>query len=72
MAQERELVFEVHEESEGGYSAAAVGESIFTQGDTWEELCEMVEDATRLHFEGEEAPTKVRLVLHREEILAVA
>jgi predicted RNase H-like HicB family nuclease len=68
----RELIFEVREEPEGGYSAEALGESIFTQGDTWEELRENVQDATRLHFQGEQAPLTVRLLLRREETLAVA
>lgn len=30
----RELVFNVEQEEDGGYSAAAEGELIFTQGDT--------------------------------------
>jgi predicted RNase H-like HicB family nuclease len=68
----REIIFEVREEPEGGYSAEAIGESIFTEGDTWEELRAHVQDATRLHFEGEEMPDSVRLVLRREETLAVA
>ena len=33
-----ELVFEVKEEPEGGYSAVCLTESIVTQGDTWEEF----------------------------------
>ena len=72
MEKGRELVFEVREEPEGGFSAEALGESIFTQGDTWEELRANVQDATRLHFEGEAPPATVRLLLRREEVLAVA
>ncbi len=72
MTQERELVFEVHEEPEGGYSAVAVGESIVTQGDTWEELREMVQDATRAYFFDSEPPATIRLHLVRDEVLAVA
>ncbi len=37
-----ELIFLVEENSEGGYSARALGESIFTVADTLEELNEMV------------------------------
>ena len=33
-----ELTFEVHDAIEGGYCAHAVGHSIFTEGETWEEL----------------------------------
>ena len=71
----RELVFEVNEEVEGGFSAEALGEAIFTQGDTWEELRANVQDATRAHFfdTPEDAkPTAVRLLLRRVEILAIA
>ncbi len=45
-----ELIFIVTPEPEGGYSAAAVGLGIFTQGDTWEELCDMVLDATKAYY----------------------
>jgi hypothetical protein len=34
----RELVFLVTQDADGGYVAEALGESIFTQGDTWNEL----------------------------------
>ena len=39
MVQEKEIIFEVHEdEADGGYVARALGHSIFTQGDDLEEL----------------------------------
>jgi hypothetical protein len=50
----RELVFNVTQEPDGGYVAVAVGESIATQGDTWDELCYMVLDATRGYFHDSE------------------
>jgi predicted RNase H-like HicB family nuclease len=40
-----ELVFEVSEEAEGGYSAECLTENIVTQGDTWEELRVNVREA---------------------------
>ncbi len=67
-----ELVFEVTQEEEGGYSAKAVGESIFTQGDTWEELREMARDAVKCHFSESTGPQSIRLHLIRDEVLAVA
>ena len=67
-----ELVFEVTLEEDGGYSAKAVGESIFTQGDTWEELREMAVDAVKCHFHDAEAPGSIRLHMLRDEVLAVA
>lgn len=67
-----ELVFNVTQESDGGYVAVAVGESIVTQGDTWDELCYMVLDATKAYFFDSEPPARIRLFLHVEQVLAVA
>ena len=66
-----ELVFNISQESDGGYVAIAVGESIVTQGDTWDELRHMVLEATRCHFHDRTPPTRVRLFLHLEQVLAV-
>ncbi len=46
-----ELIFLVEEDPEGGYLARAIGESIFTQADTLEELRQFVRDAVSCHFE---------------------
>jgi hypothetical protein len=67
-----ELLFNVTQEADGGYVAVAVGESIVTQGDTWEELCYMVLDAVKGYFHNSEPPTRIRLFLHVEQVLAVA
>jgi predicted RNase H-like HicB family nuclease len=67
-----ELVFEVTQEEDGGYSAKAVGQAIFTQGDTWEELRAMALDAVKCHFEDAVAPSSIRLHLLHDEVLAVA
>ena len=32
----KEIVFEVMQESDGGFCAEALGENIFTQADSWE------------------------------------
>ena len=45
-----EIVFEVAEAREGGYTARAVGHSIFTEADTFEELGAMAHDAVRTHL----------------------
>jgi predicted RNase H-like HicB family nuclease len=66
----KDLVFNVTQEEDGGYVAVAVGETIVTQGDTWEELCEMVLDATKGYFYNCEPPAQIRL--HLEQVLAVA
>lgn len=56
-----ELIFEVREAEEGGYFARALGHSIFTQGDTWEELRANVLEAANLHFE--DAAERPKLML---------
>ena len=66
----KEITFVVAESPEGGYEARALGYSIFTQGETWEELKVMVRDAVRCHFEEGEAPRTIHLHLVRDEVLA--
>jgi hypothetical protein len=67
-----ELLFIVTQEDDGGFCASAVGESICTQGDNWQELREMVLDATKGYFYDSKPPARVRLHLVREEIIRVA
>ncbi len=67
----KEIIFLVEEAPEGGYIARALGESIFTEADTLEDLHEHVRDAVRCHFEEGEAPRVVRLHFVREQVLAV-
>lgn len=45
-----EIIFLVEEDPEGGYIAQAIEESIFTLGETLDEICEMVRDAVQCHF----------------------
>jgi len=67
----KEVFFLVEEAPEGGFTAQALGHSIFTEADTWEELREAVEDAARCHFEEDQRPTLLRLHVVREEVLVV-
>lgn len=67
----KELIFLVEEAPEGGYVARALGYSIFTEADTWEELKEAVQDAVRCHFEEDKMPTLIRLHVVREEVLMI-
>ncbi len=66
-----ELIFVVEEAPEGGYTARALGESIFTEADTLPELQANVRDAVRCHFDEGAAPKVVRLHFVREQLLAV-
>ena len=67
-----ELVFEVVQESDGGYCAECLTESIFTEGDTWDELRKNVLEATSAFFLDQPRPERVRLHLVRDEVLQVA
>jgi predicted RNase H-like HicB family nuclease len=66
-----ELFFLVEEAPEGGYAAKALGESIFTEAETLEELHANVRDAVQCHFEEGKAPKMVRLHFSHEEVIAV-
>jgi hypothetical protein len=67
----RELIFEVHEADEGGYTARALGESIFVEAEDWDSLSAEVRDAVTCHFEEGDRPSIVRLHFVRDEVLAV-
>ena len=62
--QRSEIIFDVRQSPEGGYEARALGHSIFTEADDWEQLKKMVRDAVLCHFEDGEAPRMVRI--HQE------
>lgn len=66
-----EIFFIVDEELEGGFSARALGESIFTQAETIDELYEQVRDAVHCHFDPADQPKAIRLHFVREELIAV-
>ena len=68
-----ELIFEIRDAEEGGYFARALGQAIFTQEETWEELRTNVLDATSLHFEGSSvSPRLVQLHYVKDELIPVA
>ncbi len=67
-----EIVFLVEEDPDGGYTARAVGEAIFTEADDVESLRGEVRDAVRCHFSDEETrPRMIRLHFARDEIIAL-
>jgi hypothetical protein len=67
-----ELIFEVRDAEEGGYFARALGYSIFTEADTWEDLRTNVLEATSLHFEdGPVHPRLVQLHYVKDELIPV-
>jgi len=67
----KELIFVVEDAPEGGFTAQALGESIFTEAEDLKTLQEKVRDAVKCHFEAGQAPAVVRLHFVRDEIIAV-
>ena len=65
-----ELIFFVEEAPEGGFTARALGESIFTEADSMEALRNQIRDAVKCHFDEERSPKVLRLHFVREEVIA--
>ncbi len=67
-----EIIFVVSEAPEGGFTARALGEAIFTEADDLLSLRERVRDAVRCHYDEGKAPRVVRLHFVRDDIIAVS
>ena len=65
----KEVLFLVEDAAEGGYIARALGYSIFTEADTWEDLKSAIRDAVRCHFDEGDLPDLIRLHAVREQIV---
>jgi hypothetical protein len=65
-----EIIFQVEEAAEGGYTARALGHAIFTEADSLDELRDNVRDAVRCHFDEGTGPQLIRLHFVRDEVLA--
>ncbi len=66
-----EVFFLVEENPDGGYTAKALGVSIFTQGETLEEVRTNVKDAVACHYD-KGRPKIIRLHIVRDETIAYA
>lgn len=66
-----EIVFEITQDGDGCFSAECLTESIFTQGDTWNELRANVKEAVEAFYFDRPKPTSIRLHLIRDEMLAL-
>ena len=65
-----ELIFLVEEAPEGGFTARALGFSIFTDADTVEALHDEVRDAVRCHFDEGKTPKIIRLHFVHDEVIS--
>ena len=70
MSETTEIVFLVEEDPDGGYTARALGESIFTEADDLKSLRTIVRDAVHCHFENAERPKVIRLHIVKDEVFA--
>jgi len=67
----KEIIFIVEESPDGGYTARALDESIFTEGDTIEDIKEAIKDAVKCHFEEEDLPKIIRIHFVKDEVLTI-
>lgn len=65
-----EIIFLVEDALEGGFTAKALGFSIYTDADTITELHANVRDAVACHFEMSEKPSIIRLHFVHDEVIA--
>jgi predicted RNase H-like HicB family nuclease len=66
-----EIIFIVEDSDEGGYTARSLGYSIYTEGETLDELKENIKDAIKCHFDEKEIPHIVRLHMVKDEVIAI-
>jgi len=66
-----EVFFVIEEALEGGFTVKALGESIFTEAETMEELRVNVKEAVECHFDADKMPRLIRLHFVKEEVIAV-
>jgi hypothetical protein len=60
----QELSFEVTQELDGGYVAEALGESIFTQASTWNELQFNIKEAVEAFYFDSSTAVSVRFIFN--------
>ena len=66
-----EIIFLLEDAPEGGVTARALGESIFTEADNMAELHAKVRDAVKCHFDQGKSLKIIRFHHAREEVIAV-
>ena len=66
-----EIIFTVNESLDGGYEAQAIGHSIFTECDEYNDLPTVLREAVKCHFDEDEMPSLIRIHFVKDEIIAV-
>lgn len=67
----REIIFLVEEGADGGFTARAYKDSIFTEGDDLDQLRTNVRNAVNCHFDKRTIPERIRLHFVREELISL-
>jgi predicted RNase H-like HicB family nuclease len=68
----KEITFLVHEAEEGGYYAESVGNGIFAEGETIQELKENIKGGIDCYYFGSaDTPKFVHLHFVRDEVFAI-
>ena len=65
-----EIIFIIEDSIDGGFEAHAVGFSIFTEADNFDQLKQNIREAVACHFEESEMPKLIRLHYVKEEVIA--
>jgi predicted RNase H-like HicB family nuclease len=66
-----EIIFTIENSDEGGYIAKALGYSIYTEGETLEELKENIKDAVKCHLDAKDLPHIIRLHTVKDEVMTI-
>lgn len=64
-----EVTFVVEACPEGGFTARAIGCSVFTEGETNASLQQAVRSAVACHFDGGAMPASIRLVVGSDQLV---
>ncbi len=64
----QEIIFVIKESPEGGYEAEALGLSIFTEADSWDDLKSNIIESVSCHFD-DDVKRIVRMHFVKDEVL---
>ncbi len=66
-----EIIFSVKQCDDGAYEAVALGHSIYTECDSYDELHDTLRDAVRCHFDEDQRPAIIHAHIVKDEIIKV-
>lgn len=65
----KELIFLIEEVVEGGFTATALDEAIFTEGENLSEIKTNIKEAVECHFERDQMPKFIRQHIVKDELM---